>query len=60
MMTAFASINDNIKDVVLIGNIASIPVVKDVIKKIEKTHKIIFTIPENPQYAVVIGAIESL
>ncbi len=60
MMTAFASINDSIKDVVLIGNIASIPVVKDIVKKIEKTHGINFIIPENPQYAVVIGAIESL
>lgn len=60
MMTAFASINDEIKDVVLIGNIASIPVVKDILKKIEKTHNVKFTITENPQYAVAIGAIISL
>ena len=60
MMTAFASINDEIKDVVLIGNIASIPVVKDVLNKIEKTHNVKFTIPENPQYAVAVGAIASL
>lgn len=59
MMTAFASINDDIKDVVLIGNITCIPVVKDVMKKIEKTHGLSFVIPENPQYGVVIGAIES-
>ena len=59
MMTAFASINDEIKDVVLIGNIASIPVVKDVLNKIEKTHNVKFTIPENPQYAVAIGAIQN-
>lgn len=57
MMTAFASINDDVKDVVLIGNIACIPVVKDVLKKIEKTHVLSFIIPDNPQYAVVIGAI---
>lgn len=57
MMTAFASINDEIKDVVLIGNIASIPVVKDVLNKIEKTHNVKFIIPEEPQFAVVIGAI---
>ena len=57
MMTAFASVNDSIKDVVLIGNIACIPVVKDILKKIEKTHGLSFVIPENPQYAVVIGAI---
>lgn len=60
MMTAFASINDNIKDVVLIGNITCIPVVKDVLKKIEKTHNLSFIIPEDPQYAVAIGAIKSL
>jgi len=60
MMTAFASINDDIKDIVLIGNIACIPVVKDILNKIEKTHNVKFTIPENPQYAVVIGAIASL
>lgn len=59
MMTAFASINDDIKDIVLIGNIVSIPVVKDVLRKIEKTHKVSFIIPEEPQYAVAIGAIKS-
>ena len=60
MMTAFASINDDIKDIVLIGNIVSIPVVKDVLNKIEKTHNVKFTIPEEPQFAVAIGAIKSL
>ena len=60
MMTAFASINDDIKDIVLIGNIVSIPVVKNVLKKIEKTHNLKFTIPEEPQFAVAIGAIQSL
>ena len=60
MTTAFASLNDNIKDIVLIGNIVSIPVVKDILKKIEKTHKVSFIIPEEPQYAVAIGAIKSM
>ena len=59
MMTAFASINDDIKEVILIGNIVIIPVVKEVLNKIEKTHNIKFIIPENPQYAVAIGAIVS-
>lgn len=58
MMTAFASINDDVKDVVLVGNIACIPVVKDILKKIEKTHKVSFIIPKEPQYAVAIGAIQ--
>lgn len=60
MMTAFASLNDDIKDIVLIGNIVSIPVVKDILKKIEKTHKVSFIIPEEPQFAVAIGAIQKL
>lgn len=60
MMTAFASLNDDIKDIVLIGNIVSIPVVKNILKKIEKTHKVSFIIPEEPQFAVAIGAIASL
>ena len=60
MMTAFATLNDEIKDVVLIGNIVSIPVVKDILSKIEKTHKVSFMIPEEPQYVVVLGAIASL
>ena len=59
MMTAFASINDDIKDIVLIGNIVAIPVVKDVLRKIEKTHKVSFIIPEEPQFAVAIGAIQN-
>lgn len=58
MMAAFASINDDIKDIVLIGNIACIPVVKDVLRKIEKTHGLSFIIPDDPQYTVVIGAIQ--
>ena len=60
MMAAFATINTNIKDVVLIGNIVSIPVVKDILKKIEDTHKINFIIPENPEFGVVYGAIKSI
>lgn len=60
MMTAFASINDDIKDIVLIGNITCIPVVKDVMNKIEKTHGLSFIIPENAQYGVAIGAIKSI
>lgn len=60
MMTAFASINDDIKDIVLIGNIVAMPLVKDVLRKIEKTHKVSFIIPGEPQYAVAIGAIKSL
>lgn len=60
MMTAFASINDDIKDIVLIGNIVCLPAVKDILKKIEKTHNVSFIIPEDPQYGVILGAIKYL
>ena len=60
MMAAFASINDEIKDIVLIGNIVKISQVKDILLKIEKTHNVSFIIPEEPQFAVAIGAIRSL
>ena len=57
MMTAFATLNDEIKDIVLIGNIVSIPIVKDILNKIEKTHNVKFIIPEYPQFAVALGAV---
>ena len=57
MMAAFATLNDNIKDIILIGNIATIPVVKDILRKIEKTHGVKFVIPVEAQFAVAIGAI---
>lgn len=60
MMAAFASINDKIKDIILIGNIVKIPQIKDILLKIEKTHNVSFIIPEEPQFAVAIGAIKSL
>lgn len=57
MLAVFATRNDDIKDVVLIGNIVSLPVVKDIIEKIENLYNITFIIPENPEYAVALGAI---
>lgn len=60
MMAVFATKNDTIKEVILIGNIVTIPNVKRLLKQIEDLHNITFVIPENSQFAVVIGAIESL
>lgn len=59
MMTAFASKNDTIKDVILIGSIVTIPNIKGILKRIEQLHNITFIIPENPQFAVVLGAVRS-
>lgn len=60
VMAAFISKNDTIKEIVLIGNIVTVPAVKDILRKIEKLHNIKFIIPENAQYGVAIGAIQSL
>ena len=60
MMAAFSLKNDRIKKVVLIGNIVKIPRVNKILKKIEKLHKISFIIPENPEYAVALGAIKEI
>ncbi len=60
MMAVFATKNDTIKEAILIGNIVTIPNVKKMLKQIEDLHNIKFIIPENPQFAVAIGAIQSL
>ena len=60
MMAAFAIKNDTLKEVVLIGNITTIPSVKRILKKIEETQKITFIIPENAEFGVIIGAINSI
>ena len=41
----------------LIGNVVTIPRVKEILEKIEITQGIKFIIPENPEYIVAIGAI---
>ncbi len=60
MMAIFATKNDTIKEAILIGNIVTIPNVKKMLKQIEDLHNITFIIPKSAQFAVVIGAIESL
>lgn len=60
MMVAFSSINLDFKDAILIGNIAVLPMVDDILRKIEFTHGIKFIVPEDAEFAVAIGAIKSL
>lgn len=57
MMAAFSSINDDIKHIVLIGNIVTLPCVKSILKKIENLYDISFIIPKEAQYAVALGAV---
>ena len=57
MMIAFSSINSDINEAVLIGNITVIPGIQNILKKIEFTHKIKFFIPKNSEYGVALGAV---
>jgi len=57
MMSVFVSRNDEIKDIVVVGGLTKIPHIKAVFNKIEKLCDIKFIIPENAEYATVIGAV---
>ncbi len=59
MMAVFITSKSDIKEAILIGNITVIPGVKYVLDRIEKVQNIKFTIPEDTEYAVVLGAIKS-
>ena len=58
MMAAFCTLNTDIKDIVLIGNIVSIPAVHDILRKIEKTHNVRFHMPKDTEFGVAYGAIK--
>lgn len=58
MMAVFITSKKDIKDVILIGNITVLPGVKYVLDRIEKVQNIKFTVPENSEFAVVLGAIK--
>ena len=59
MMAVFITSKTDNKDVILIGNITVIPGVKYVLDRIEKVQNIKFIIPEEAEFAVVLGAIKS-
>ncbi len=59
MMAVFIISKNDIKDVILIGNITVLPGVKYVLDRIEKVQNIKFIVPENSEFAVVLGAIKS-
>lgn len=58
MMAAFAVRNEEIKDVIVVGLIATIPYTKTILEKVEKIQNVKFIIPENAEYATVIGAVK--
>lgn len=56
MMASFVVKNEKIKDVIVVGVIATIPYAKVILKRVEKIQNVKFIIPENAEYATVIGA----
>lgn len=60
MMVVFMSLKSNIKEVILIGNITALPGVRYVLDRIQKIQNIKFIVPEDTEFAVVIGAIQNI
>lgn len=60
MMAVFCTKNDDIKDIVITGNIAEIPRVKEILDKIKNLYNINFIIPDNQQFATAVGAIKTI
>ena len=56
MISIFAARNYGLKDIVLIGNLTSVSLGKDVIDVINKMFDMRFVIPKHSQYGTVIGA----
>ena len=49
--------NEEIKKIIVTGQIAKIPYAKEVLNKIEILHNVEFIIPENAEYMTALGAI---
>lgn len=58
VMAVFAEQKTRLKNIIIVGNVATMPYIKDVLKRIEKLHKVKFIIPKQAEFATVIGAIE--
>ena len=61
MMAVFATRNQRNRNIIVIGNVATMPYINIVLKKIENLHKgIKFIIPKHAEFATIIGAIEAI
>lgn len=61
VMAVFATQNKRNKNIIITGNVATMPYIKKVLKKIEKLHKgVKFIIPKNAEFATIIGAIKTI
>lgn len=56
MMSVFASRIDGVKDIVLCGNLTTIPNTKEIFSRIEELHGVRFYIPDQAEYATALGA----
>jgi type II pantothenate kinase len=56
MMAIFAARSFGLKDIVLIGNLSTLPPVRRVFDELQDSFGVRFIIPENSQYGTVIGA----
>ncbi len=57
VMAALIAKNNEIKNIIAIGQITKIPYAREVFKKIELLHNVKFIIPDNSEYMVALGAI---
>lgn len=57
VMCAMALKNTKIKEVVVIGTITTLPLIKDILKRVSTLHDVSFEIPENSQFLTAIGAV---
>lgn len=61
MMSVFATRNKKNRNIIVIGNVATMPYMKKVLSKIEKLHKgVKFIIPNEAEFGVAIGAIKAI
>lgn len=59
VMAVFVAQSRKTKNIIITGNVATMPYIKTVLNKIEKLHKgVKFIIPKNAEYATVIGAVK--
>jgi len=56
MLAIFSARMKNVKDIILIGNLAILPQAKEIFEKLEKMFGVNIIIPENAAYGTVIGA----
>ena len=57
VMCAMALKNTKIKEVVVIGTITTLPLIKDILKRVSALHDVSFEIPENSQFLTAVGAV---